>query len=296
MFGYVKPVPAELLVKDYEFYKATYCGICRAMKRHTGHLSNVTLSYDSVFLALVRMIYVPDSAFHADKRRCIAHPMKKRPMLRENEALEYTARAFAILTYYKMRDDIADESIGKRMLIAPARPILSSGAKRAGITDLADVIFSKLSEITALEKNNTPSVEEPSHLFGELLGEVFAHGFDGSDRLVLYECGYHLGRFIYAADAAEDYDRDAKAGKYNPYVLTYGTPTLTDENKAMIKLALIMECKKIEAAVNLMPFGTRTTLESIIKNIIYLGLVDRISFLDPKREGEKNKSDKEIKA
>ena len=64
----------------------------------------------------------------------------------------------------------------------------------------------------------------------------------------------------------------------------------------MIKLALIMECKKIEAAVNLMPFGTRTTLENIIKNIIYLGLVNRISFLDPKREGEKNKSDKEIKA
>ncbi len=296
MFGYVKPVPAELLVREYEFYKATYCGICRAMKRHTGMLSNVTLSYDSVFLALVRMIYVPDAAFKADKRRCIAHPLKKRPMLRENEALEYTARAFAILTYHKMRDDIADESLGKKMLITPARPILSSGAKRAGIDELAGIISDKLANITALEKSNSPSVEEPSHLFGELLGEVFAHGFDGSDRLVLYECGYHLGRFIYAADAAEDYEKDFKAGKYNPYVLTYGTPILTAENKSTIKLALILECKKIEAAVNLMPFGTRTTLESIVKNIIYLGLVDRISFLDPKKDGEKNKSDKEIKA
>ena len=30
MFGYVKPVAKELLVKEYEFYKATYCGICRS--------------------------------------------------------------------------------------------------------------------------------------------------------------------------------------------------------------------------------------------------------------------------
>ena len=36
MFGYVKPVVGELLVKEHEFYKATYCGICRAMKKHTG--------------------------------------------------------------------------------------------------------------------------------------------------------------------------------------------------------------------------------------------------------------------
>ena len=33
MFGYVKPVVSELLVKEHEFYKATYCGICRSMKK-----------------------------------------------------------------------------------------------------------------------------------------------------------------------------------------------------------------------------------------------------------------------
>ena len=60
LFGYVKPVARELKVKEYEFYKATYCGICRAMKKHTGTLSNIMLSYDSVFLALVRMAYIED--------------------------------------------------------------------------------------------------------------------------------------------------------------------------------------------------------------------------------------------
>ena len=69
MFGYVKPKREELKIKDDAFYKATYCGICRAMKRHTGALSNITLSYDSVFLALIRMIYLEDKDFAVGKYR-----------------------------------------------------------------------------------------------------------------------------------------------------------------------------------------------------------------------------------
>lgn len=287
MFGYVKPVHRELLVKEYDFYRATYCGICRAMKKHTGFFSNVTLSYDSVFLALARMIFIEDGDFGVEKKRCIAHPVRKRPMLNENPAIEYTARAFAILTYYKVLDDVADEEMGKRMLVAPVRPVLRRGSKKAKIVTLADLIAQKLAAITELEKNNTPSVDEPADLFGELLGEVFAYGLSGEGELIMRRLGFHLGRFVYAADAAEDYEKDVKEGKYNPYALIYDGKPLTDENKASIKCALILECKKIEGAVNLLPFNNRNVLENIIKNIIYLGLVKRIDFLDPKEEKPK---------
>ena len=268
MFGYVRPVQSELLVKDYEFYKATYCGICRSMKKHTGTLSNATLSYDSVLLALVRMLYVEDAEIGAKMRRCIAHPIKKRCMLNENSATEYTARAFAILTYHKALDDLSDEGLGKKMLLAPARPVLASGARRAKMNDISDIVREKLSAITALERAGTKSVDEPAHLFGELLGEIFANGLSERDALVCREFGYALGRFIYAADAAEDYDEDLKAGKYNPYVLIYDGKPLTSENRKSIKCALILECKRMEAAVNLMPFGERYTIENIVKNII----------------------------
>ncbi len=280
MFGYVKPVTSELLVKDYEFYRATYCGICRSMKKRTGALSNATLSYDSVLLALVRMLYIPDSEISATKKRCIAHPVKKRCMLNENVATEYTARAFAILTYHKVLDDLADEGLKKRMLLAPAKPIIASGAKRADIKELSEIIEGKLHEIRLLEEKNTASVDEPAALFGELLGEVFSHGLSGDGEKVCREFGYRLGRFIYAADAAEDYEEDRASGKYNPYVLLYEGKPLTDENKKSIKCALICECRGMEAAVNLMPFKNRYTIENIIKNIIYLGLIKRIDFLD----------------
>lgn len=292
IFGYVKPVISELLVKDYEFYKATYCGICRSMKRHTGSLSNVTLSYDSVLLSLVRMLFLPDGDIGAKKRRCIAHPIKSRPMLNENSATEYTARVFAILTYYKMRDDIGDEGFSKKLLLAPARPILRHGKNKAKIPDIADVIKSRLEAISELESNEERSVDRGASLFGELLGEIFAYGLSGSDKIVTYSFGYHLGRFILSADAAEDYEDDRLNGKYNPYVLMYDGKPLTEENKATIKCALILECKEIERAMDLMPFGSRLTIENIIKNIVYRGLIKRIDFLDTKPEEIKTKNAK----
>jgi len=291
MFGYVKPVVGEMLVREHEFYKATYCGICRAMKKHTGVLSNVTLSYDSVFLALVRMLYIPDEDFKAEQRRCIAHPTKKKPMLKENSAIEYTAKAFAVLTYYKIKDDLNDESGLKKFGVTVVRPIVSVANKKADLDSLATTVADRLDKITALEKAKCQSIDEPAGLFGQLLGEIFAYGLPDSERLVPYEVGYHLGRFIYAADAAEDYEKDRKSGSYNPYVILYGGKDLSKENKENIKCGLLLECKKIEAAVNLLPFGRRATIENIISNIIYLGLVKRIEFLDG--EGKDQKHTKE---
>ena len=280
MFGYVKPVVPELLVKEHEFYRATYCGICRSMKKHTGKLSNTMLSYDSVFLALVRMAYIDDSELATTHSRCIAHPMKKRCMLTDNSAVEYTARAFAVLAYYKAQDDLSDERLGKRLLIGASRPIARRARRLSLLPELEKTVIDRLDKISRLEREGVESVDMGATLFGELLGEVFAYGLSGEGRLVTYSVGYHLGRFIYAADAAEDYAEDVRLGRYNPYARLYGEGGLTEENRKSIKTALLLECKEIEGAVNLLPFGKKLTAENIVKNVIYLGLLKRIEFLD----------------
>lgn len=280
MFGYVKPYAPELLVKEYEFYKGTYCGVCRAMKKYTGALSNALHSYDSVFLALVRMLYIDSSRISAKKRRCALHPIKSRVMLEDNEALEYTARAFGILTYYKLMDDIKDERLLKRAARGLLRPIFSSAKSRAALKEISELCSEKLSAIDALEAAGEKSVDKPAELFGELLGGIFSAGLEGEGRLVTYHVGLHLGRFIYAADAAEDYGNDRNSGSYNPFVLLYGAEELTYENKQSIKCALLLECRELESAVNLLPFGKLKTIEGIISNIIYEGLPRRIEFLD----------------
>ncbi len=279
MFGYVKPVIPELLVKEYEFYRATYCGICHAMKKHTGSLSRITLTYDSVFLALVRMAFIPDGDIKTGKKRCAPHPVKPRVYLCENEAIRYTADAFAILTYHKMLDDLSDEGLGKRLSVSMLRPVSKSACRRAGRKDLAGIVKEKLDKISSLEEERCESVDIPASVFGELLGEVFAYGLSGSWRLISYQCGYHLGRFIYSIDAIEDYDEDRKSGNYNPYVLLYGGADLTNENRQSVKCALLLECRELEGAVNLLPFGKKITAENIVRNIIYTGLRKRMEFL-----------------
>ena len=286
MFGYVKPYHPELLVKEYEFYKSVYCGVCRSMKKCTGTFSNVLHSYDSVFLALVRMLYVPDGEIGVKKQKCIAHPLKKKTMLKRNSATDYTAKAFGILTYYKIRDDISDERLMKKMATSILRPIFSHAKNRADMISIAKVCHEKLSEINRLEGEKIASVDEPAKLFGELLGTVFSEGLDEENALITYTLGFHLGKFIYAADAAEDYEKDKKRGRFNPFVEIYGGGELTYENRQTIKCALLLECKKLEGAVNLLPFGKRATIENIINNIIYLGLPKRIEFLDKKDDEE----------
>ena len=280
MFGYVKPYKPNLLVKEYEFYRATYCGVCRSMKKHTGALSNALHSYDSVFLAMLRMLYIDENEISAKKRRCVAHPMKAKPMLSDNSALEYTARAFGILTYYKLIDDIKDEALLRRMARSLLRPIFAGAKNRAALREISELCREKLAAIDELEAAGERSVDKPANLFGEILGGIFSEGLEGADKLVTYQVGLHLGRFIYSADAAEDYERDRVSGSYNPYVLLYDGAELTAENRASIKCALLLECRELESAINLLPFGNLKTIENIISNIIYEGLPKRIEFLD----------------
>ncbi len=282
MFGYVKPVAENLLVREHEFYKATYCGICRSMKAHTGALSTATITYDSVLLALVRMAYIDDGELGVHRRRCIAHPFRSRPMLDDNPAIEYTARAFAVLTYYKLMDDLSDEPLSKRLAVGVTRPVVSGAKRRAKSPILEEIAREKLGLISNLEKEKCKSVDLPAHHFGELLGEIFANGLSDDGRPAAYKFGYHLGKFIYAIDAAEDYEEDKHRGRYNPYIELYDGAPLTEENKKTIKCALLLECRGIEEALLQIPFRNKVTVDNIVRNIVFEGLPQKLSFLDAK--------------
>ena len=45
----------ELRVREDVFYRALYCGLCHRMGKCTGQCSRMTLNYDFVFLAAVRL-------------------------------------------------------------------------------------------------------------------------------------------------------------------------------------------------------------------------------------------------
>ena len=80
------------------------------------------------------------------------------------------------------------------MAVGAVRPIASRANKKAKLRSLSEVVRDGLAKITELERAGCPSVDEPASLFGELLGEIFAFGLPESERLVPYQCGYHLGK------------------------------------------------------------------------------------------------------
>ncbi len=285
MFGYVKPVADELLVKEHSFYRATYCGICRAMQKHTGRLSALSLTYDSVFFALVRIMLTGEHCA-ATRCRCVAHPIKCRDCVKENDALVFSARAFAILAYGKAQDAAADTRGVRRLPLLLARAVLRRAARRANLPDLFAAMQKELSALDALEKAHCASIDEIADCTGRMLGTFFAAELSGDGREIAYGIGYRLGRFIAAADAAEDFEKDKKEGNYNPY-LYGGTRGFGEAEREAARLALRAELYELEKEILRLPHGEYPFMGNIVKNILYYGLPTHVRFLDAKSAGQK---------
>ncbi len=276
MFGYIKPQQAELRVKEYELYRAVYCGLCAALGRNTSCVSRMSLSYDFVFLAVVRMALAGETG-KIERRRCIAHPTKKRAVLTNAPQLDYCAKISSVLTYHKLRDDISDTKGIKKLFVYLLLPAASHIRKRAKLgNDAESYIGSRLEEMSRLEKEGCDSPDRMAEPFGELMAYITASGFpEGSvEYRIASEIGRHIGRFVYIADALDDLDNDVKSGSYNPFIMMLGKDTkskMAGESER-IRTALTMELVGISQAVELISFDPVPEYGEIVKNIIYLAL------------------------
>lgn len=296
MFGYVKVNSPELKVKEYELYRGVYCGLCRAMGRCTGHCSRMTLSYDFAFLASVRLI-LTDTPISFSQRRCLAHPLKKRNSMDQNDQLDYCARAAAVLSYHKIMDDIADEKGVKRLKARVALPWVRSWRKRAlraGIEPLDKRVAELLAKLSELESEGRASVDAPAKIFGEILGEMTAYGLEGANARIGYQLGMCVGKWIYIADALDDMSEDEKKGRYNPVLLLYGNRQPDGEELTLISDALKAELLGAEEAIDLVETD-KVSVKNVVENILFLGMPDTADKILGKRCecGKKGKMRKE---
>ena len=214
MFGYVTANLKELPKEQQERYGSVYCGICRAIRDQSGQIARLGLSYDMAFLALVLMsLYEPEAL--SGRNSCLMHPLKRRPWV-DNRYIRYSADMNVALAYYNCLDDWQDD--GKTSAKAMAKllekrlPAIENRWPRQ-----CAAIRSCLEELSRLEKENCANPDLPAGAFGALMGELFVVEEDfWAD--TLRQMGQALGRFIYLLDAALDYDKDQKKGKYNPYL------------------------------------------------------------------------------
>ena len=263
MFGYVRPLRQELKCGEFDLYRATYCGLCRCMRRRYGPVAPMFLNFDFTFLTL--LLWQPEEQFTPCRGRCHANPLAKKPMCPDDPALELAADESIILTWWKLKDSVEDDGLIKGMPARSLQILLYPSYRKAATLRprFDEVVQECLGELAELEKARCPSIDRAADTFARLL-QAAAPDEDSRSR-VLSQLLYHLGRWIYLVDARDDLVEDQQLSRYNPVALRYG-PEGDDE---ALKITLDHSLELMGAALQLGDFGCRTP---VLENIIYLGL------------------------
>lgn len=265
MFGYVRPWRDELKVRQNRDYEALYCGVCHALGKRHGFVARMFLNYDFTFLAMLLDGSKPEPA----ARRCPARLWCRKKNCVLSAGVDAAADAGTILSYWKLRDTVADSSFFKGLPARLLSLLLRRGYKKAAAArpEFDAQVRQCLAELTALEGEKCPSMDRTADTFARLLaGAAPASGDAARDR-ALGQLLYHVGRWIYLVDAWDDLADDRRTGSYNPISARFGGET--EANRDYLRTTLRHSLNLARSAAALLELGHwRETVE----NILFLGL------------------------
>lgn len=275
MFGYVNILKDELKVKDYNIYRSYYCGLCKTLGEEFSLKTRLSLNYDFTFLALF-LSSLSEEKMNIKNENCIIHPVSKRPVLKDDLYLKYSAYMSVIVTYFKLKDDVSDQRSLKSLISV----LLFKGHLKKAKNKYPEK-FNKIKEIlkelSQKEKQKVSDIDEVADSFGKLLSVVFVPCdmcFSDNLKKIISNFSYNLGRFIYIIDALDDIKKDIKNKNYNPFVLrySYNGEDADDFKKRVCEeydLFITLTLENIASAFELIDFKKN---RQIIENIVYLGM------------------------
>lgn len=260
----------RLTQAEQDRFSAAYCGLCHTLQRRYGLAARMILNYDLTFLAI--LLDEGDSCGDCAKR-CLVHPLRKRPCSGASAALDTAADYSVILTWWQLRDGVADHGFWGGLKYRGASWLLRGAYRkaRAAQPSFDERTRCHLEELAVLEKEECPSIDRPADTFARLLTGAAEAVDDPVRRRVLQQMFYHLGRWIYLTDAADDLKKDLKSGSYNPLALRFAHQDgeLTQESREDLAATMDRSVEMMAAAFELADFGVWT---EIIRSVVYEGL------------------------
>lgn len=268
MFGYIRPFKPYMRFYEFEIYNAFYCGLCKSLGKNYGQIYRLMLSYDFAFLGILHNA-VNNTCNKIERQHCIIHPFSKKACICCVNNLDYTAAAAVISIYHKVCDTVNDSNFIVSAFFRMIRSILKTGYKKAKLKypDLCRGIEFYMSEQSRIENEQCNSIDlacDPTAQIMSLIAQGISE--NPKDKKYLSGLGYHLGRFVYIADASDDLEKDIKNGNYNPLFLNFKDIKEAKkfaENNINMSTGMIAE---FYSKINIPKF------KEIIDNIIYLGL------------------------
>lgn len=266
----------ELKMKDYEKFKAYYCGLCRSIKNNAGNIPRVLLNYDMTFLAILLDSFDESKSVYA-RCRCIVHPFHKRVFLLDNDALKYAAYFNIILSYHKLADNYNDERSAKSKILLK---VLAPYMRRFPESTLAmeNEIKKRLNELSAIEASqNEMNIDEISHPFADLTGYVLS-SYNEREKEALYWLGYNLGKWIYIIDAFDDLEKDMKNGRFNAIEAAFGRKNqeygeLKEEISGRVDFVLTASARQCVVCLDELHLNKNSEL---LHNILQYGLMEKM--------------------
>lgn len=268
MFGYVRPVLAQLSEEDRDAYQAAYCGLCHAMGTRHGWLARFTLNYDFTFLAV--LLYAKDISGCAGCMRCPMHPFRKPRTCLGGSGVEAAADKSLILTWHKLCDDVADHGFWRGLPYRLLRFAFRKSYRRAALErqgfDMR--VRQGLERLRRLEEEESPELDRVADAFATILVAA-GEGCPGGPEYqrAMEQLLYHLGRWIYLMDAWDDLEDDQEAGRYN--ALDSRFQGQAREEREYVETTATHSIRLAGAAANLMDLGTWTP---IVENVLFSGL------------------------
>ena len=270
MFGYVRPSVQDLPEGELNRFRTMYCGLCHTLSRRYGQAARFILNYDFTYLAI---LLSDGTAGTEHSGRCYTSPIRKRPYLESTAAMELAADESVILAWWQLRDGVADHGFFRGLKYRLALWLLTPAYRKAKHyrADFDRQTAAHLTRLTALEKERCPSLDAPADAFASLLAGAAAGETDEPRRRVTEQLLYHLGRWVYLIDAADDLADDLKSGSYNPLALRF-TPVdgkLSPADEQTLAATLDGSVRAMAAAFELTDCGVYTP---VIRSVVYEGL------------------------
>ena len=292
MFGYVLPHKPELKVKEYDYYKAVYCGVCKQMGVRCGCISRFFLSYDSVFLALAHMSVSGADDVRISQGRCVMNPFKK-VLYCDSRHIDFCADVSVLLVWHKINDDIRDKGFPKNILARLLSLLMMRSHRRAAkLTEGVDErIARSMEELHVLEAKRSPNMDMAAATFFDMLADISKSGIDDDVKSrVAYEIGKNIGRWIYIIDAYNDIEEDLKSGDYNPLIYRFKKSDSEDATSFSKRIREEVDFTLSQCIYNLsqaIEFCTRE--DPVLTNIVNQGLAMKQFMILFPEEYEKQK-------
>jgi len=271
MFGYIRPMQGELKVRELELFKACYCGMCHALGKKYGFTTRFTLNYEFVFLAM--LLWGEDSPPVTRRKRCIVSPFCGKRCCERTTAFDKCAGYGVILTWWKLRDTIADEPFIRAIPYRILKSILSGAYKKASreFTGFDSIVKDELKSLDRFEAQAEKSLDGAADKFAQILCAATPEPSPDEISRPMHELLYHLGRWIYIMDACDDYETDVRAGRYNPVAALYPPDggKLPEDSVQRLKTTLAHSNNLLCSAFELLPENTWTPT---VGNMVYLGM------------------------